>query len=327
MCVCKCVWKCKNRQERRGWPDQGRTEAAFVLLSDWIPGSTVQGLGFRVQGAGCRVQGAGFDSRGRWSRGSIDKAVEDSQTKEELKLRNIENLIIFQGSGCRVQDSGCRVQGAGCRVQPAGSLIPWIDKAVEDGQTKEELKVLLSWYLCVYIYHCVDIHIFMHTHMSMHMCVYVYVSLEMYVYVFVYMYMYKGSLIPWIDKAVEDGQTKEELKVIFIEYVFITLLWIFIHHVTMYTMYTMYIFTFMYAYAYYVYMYIHGIHIYIHQYEYIQSIHEFKEIQSNILRMYSYLCMICMFMCMCICQCKDRHERRGGAVQGASGGEEKIVLD
>ena len=54
-----------------------------------------------------------------------------------------------------------------------------------------------------------------------------------------------GSLIPWIDKAVEDGQTKEELKVMFIEYLFMMLLCIFIHHITMYIfrfMYTMYIY-------------------------------------------------------------------------------------
>jgi len=34
-------------------------------------------------------------------------------------------------------------------VPLAGSLIPWIDKAVEDGQTKEELKV---YYVDIFMY-------------------------------------------------------------------------------------------------------------------------------------------------------------------------------
>ena len=39
------------------------------------------------------------------------------------------------------------------------------------------------------------------------MCIY------MYMYVYTYMYPLAGSLIPWIDKSVEVGQSKEELQV------------------------------------------------------------------------------------------------------------------
>ena len=51
-------------------------------------------------------------------------------------------------------------------------------------------------------------------YLYMYIYIYIYIYICVCVYLNVYMYMFLGSLIPWVDKVVEDGQTKQDLKVL-----------------------------------------------------------------------------------------------------------------